>query len=87
MFIWLTLPPCDDFSLAQAAIENNVAVVPSTVFYQQGMPVTPALRLNFTNASIDELAIAVDRLVEVINAECTPNFQPSENLDLNAIAS
>lgn len=87
MFIWLTLPPCDDFSLAQAAIENSVAVVPSTVFYQQGMPVTPALRLNFTNASIDELAIAVDRLVEVINAECTPNFQPSENLDLNAIAS
>ena len=70
MFIWVTLPPCDDFALAQAAIDNNVAVVPSSVFYQQGEKVTPALRLNFTNASVEELAIAVDRLVAVISAEC-----------------
>lgn len=30
----------------------------------------PGLRLNFTCASIDELAIAADRLVAVINDRC-----------------
>ncbi|KMT65772.1 PLP-dependent aminotransferase family protein [Catenovulum maritimum] len=71
MFVWLTIPDCDVFDLAKAALENNVAVVPSSVFYQQGAKITPALRLNFTNASEAELALAVDRLVEVINAKCT----------------
>ncbi len=70
MFIWLTLPECDDFALAKAAIDNNVAVVPSSVFYQKGQKITPALRLNFTNASVEDLAIAVDRLVAVIKSEC-----------------
>lgn len=70
MFIWLTLPECDDFVLAKAALKNKVAVVPSTVFYQQGEKVTPALRLNFTNATVEELVEAVDRLVTVIKAEC-----------------
>jgi DNA-binding transcriptional MocR family regulator len=70
MFIWLTLPQCDDFSLAKAAIENNVAVVPSSVFYQQGEKVTPAVRLNFTNANEADLSIAVDRLVTAIQGQC-----------------
>lgn len=70
MFIWVTLPACDDFSLAQAAINNNVAVVPSSVFYQQGEEIKPALRLNFTNANEEELSVAVDRLVAVIKQEC-----------------
>lgn len=71
MFIWLTLPPCDDIALAKAAMQNNVAVVPSSVFYQKGEAVTPGLRLNFTNASRDELITAVDRLVTVIKSRCT----------------
>lgn len=70
MFIWLTLPECDDFALAKAALKNKVAVVPSSVFYKQGEKVTPALRLNFTNATTEELVVAVDRLVAVIKAEC-----------------
>ncbi|OEF28110.1 PLP-dependent aminotransferase family protein [Vibrio rumoiensis] len=70
MFIWVTVPECDDFALAKAALKNKVAVVPSTVFYQQGEKITPALRLNFTNATVEELAEAVDRLVTVIKAEC-----------------
>lgn len=70
MFIWLTLPPCDDFALAKQALTHKVAVVPSSVFYKQGEKVTPALRLNFTNATSEELVIAVDRLVEVIKQQC-----------------
>ncbi|HBV76894.1 MULTISPECIES: aminotransferase-like domain-containing protein [Vibrio] len=70
MFIWVTVPECDDFALAKAALKNKVAVVPSTVFYQQGEKITPALRLNFTNATVEELAEAVDRLVTVIKSEC-----------------
>ena len=70
MFIWVRLPACDDFALAKAAIENNVAVVPSSVFYQ-GSEIRPsALRLNFTNATEAELVIAVDRLVVVIKSVC-----------------
>lgn len=72
MFIWLTVPDCNTYQLAQAAIDNNVAVVPSAVFYQQGETVEPALRLNFTNASETELAIAVDRLVTALNEGCKP---------------
>jgi len=66
MFIWLSLPPCDVFALAQAALEQGVAVVPSTVFYQERTGVEPALRLNFTNATAQELGEAIDRLAKVI---------------------
>ncbi len=67
MFIWLTLPPCDVFKLAQRALENGVAVVPGSVFYQGGENEVSALRLNFTNANISELTLAVDRLVIAIS--------------------
>lgn len=69
MFIWLTLPNCDDFALAKAALNNKVAVVPSSVFYQQGQKTQAALRLNFTNANEENLSEAVDRLVYVINQQ------------------
>ncbi len=67
MFIWLSLPACDTYKLAKAAIDNNVAVVPSAVFYRQGETIYPAVRLNFTNAAEAELETAVDRLVTAIN--------------------
>ena len=63
MFIWLTLPDCDVVKLAQRALENGVAVVPGSVFYQTGEKQVAALRLNFTNANMSELTLAVDRLV------------------------
>jgi len=66
MFIWLSLPACDVDALAQAALENGVAVVPSTVFYQERSDVAPALRLNFTNATEQELGEAIDRLATVM---------------------
>lgn len=63
MFVWLTLPECDSFKLATQLLENKVAVVPSSVFYPAGSKAFPALRLNFTNATEQELTIAVERLV------------------------
>jgi len=66
MFIWLTLPACDVVKLAARALENGVAVVPGSVFYQTGEKQVAALRLNFTNANLDELTIAVDRLVNAM---------------------
>lgn len=70
MFLWLSLPKCDVYALAQSALEHGVAVVPSTVFYQERGEVAPALRLNFTNATEDELSDAVDRLAKVLQLHC-----------------
>jgi len=70
MFLWLSLPQCDVYALAQAALEEGVAVVPSTVFYQQRGDVAPALRLNFTNATQTQLSDAIDRLAKVISDFC-----------------
>jgi len=70
MFIWLSLPECDVDALAKSALANGVAVVPSSVFYQGIEGSTHALRLNFTNATIEELNEATDRLVSVIKIHC-----------------
>lgn len=68
MFIWLLLPDCNIDLIAKSALEHGVAVVPSTVFYQNQKDAIPALRLNFTNATIENLGVAIDRLANVINA-------------------
>ena len=70
MFIWLVLPECDVDCLAKSALESGVAVVPSSVFFQDRSNVTPALRLNFTNATIEELDSAIERLAIVIKQHC-----------------
>lgn len=62
MFIWLTVPNCDTLQLANTALKNGVAVVPSCVFYQPQENHLSALRLNFTHASEEELTLAVKRL-------------------------
>ncbi|WP_295893630.1 PLP-dependent aminotransferase family protein [uncultured Vibrio sp.] len=66
MFIWVTLPACDTFKLAQELLGNNVAVVPSPVFYPTPDEAPSAMRLNFTNASAEELLIAVQRIADVL---------------------
>ncbi|NNN44532.1 MULTISPECIES: PLP-dependent aminotransferase family protein [Vibrio] len=66
MFIWLTLPPCDTFALAQRLLAEGVAVVPSPVFYPDPDHAPAALRLNFTNSTEQELTKAVQRLVSVL---------------------
>ena len=62
MFVWVTLPNCDTFELAKELLKDGVAVVPSPVFYPQPEAAKAALRLNFTNATNDELADAISRL-------------------------
>ncbi|WP_076590180.1 PLP-dependent aminotransferase family protein [Vibrio ostreicida] len=67
MFIWLTLPPCDTFAVAKLLLKQGVAVVPSPVFYPDANQARAALRLNFTNATPQELKIAIERLVAGLN--------------------
>lgn len=66
MFIWVTLPQCDTFELAKKLLANNVAVVPSPVFYPAPETAPSAMRLNFTNATSEELVIAVKRIAKVL---------------------
>lgn len=66
MFIWLELPECNVDDLAKQMLAVGVAVVPSSVFYQSAEGTKPAFRLNFTNACHADLAIAVTRLVQVL---------------------
>ncbi len=70
MFVWLTLPECDVDALAKSALENGVAVVPSSVFYHDRTCQKSALRLNFTNANKQALGVAVERLALVIKNYC-----------------
>ena len=70
MFLWLLLPECNVDALAKAALASGVAVVPSSVFYQETNCTTSALRLNFTNANTEELKEAVKRLAKVIKEYC-----------------
>ncbi|USH05458.1 PLP-dependent aminotransferase family protein [Grimontia kaedaensis] len=64
MFVWVTLPTCDTFELAKELLKEGVAVVPSPVFYPQPEAAQAALRLNFTNATKDELVMAISRLAD-----------------------
>ncbi|MEF1311105.1 PLP-dependent aminotransferase family protein [Vibrio mytili] len=66
MFVWLEIPECDTFELAKSLLANGVAVVPSPVFYPEGSEEKAALRLNFTNATPEELVVAVTRLAQVL---------------------
>jgi len=66
MFVWLKVPAGDPMAIAKAALENGVAIVPSTVFYtldavNEGK-VESAFRLSFSHANHEQLATAVERL-------------------------
>ncbi|SHO55161.1 aminotransferase-like domain-containing protein [Vibrio quintilis] len=68
MFVWLKLPECDPFKLATQLLTQGVAVVPSPVFYPPGSTeIKPALRLNFTNSTPEELTKAVSCLAETLS--------------------
>ncbi|WPC75305.1 aminotransferase-like domain-containing protein [Vibrio porteresiae] len=77
MFVWVTLPQCDTFALAKTLLANQVAVVPSPVFYPPSSQAPSALRLNFTNANPEELVTAVQRIAKVLNETYRVN-QPHE---------
>ncbi len=62
MFVWLKLPDIDPMVLANMLIKRGVAVVPSSVFYNEEHKVPPALRLNFTHSSLANFEVAIDKL-------------------------
>ncbi|MGX9416842.1 aminotransferase-like domain-containing protein [Vibrio sp. WJH972] len=66
MFVWVTLPPCDPFEFARTMLEQHIAIVPSPVFYPDSYNADPAIRLNYTNASSEELNTAVQRVAETL---------------------
>jgi len=69
MFIWLTLPAdCDSLTLAQRALEKQVAVVPGAAFELPGNSSQNALRLNFTHLQPAQLTEAVSRLAACISS-------------------
>lgn len=68
MFVWMSLPDCNSFSFAQRLLARKVAVVPSTVFYHQNTQEKSALRLNYTNASDNEITQAVEQLALEVKA-------------------
>ena len=66
MFIWLTLPDCDVYAVARAAIENGVAVVPSTEFYSDKTEKAAALRINFSYNTPEKIEEGIRRLGDVL---------------------
>ncbi len=66
MFIWLTLDKINTMTLAKIALAQRVAIVPSQVFYPHGAKKNSAIRLNFTHASPEHLALGAQRLQDAI---------------------
>lgn len=62
MFLWLDLPKMNVMSLAERALKQGVAVVPSNVFYSTDRTPPAALRLNFSHSSATQLEVGVERL-------------------------
>ena len=64
MFFWIKFDDkVDTMKLFDVAIKNNIAFVPGSVFYKKHQP-TPYARLNFTNATIEDIEIGIKRLKE-----------------------
>lgn len=63
LFLWVTLPSetnCE--RLFQAAIKQNVAFVPGDCFFPRGENTGSHMRLNFSNASPDQIREGIRRL-------------------------
>ena len=67
MFVWLSIPNCDTSALARRAIENGVAVVPSSEFYLDTEVHSSALRINFSHNPPNVLREGINRLKCVLS--------------------
>lgn len=66
LFLWVTLPvACDTTKLLASAVQNKVAYVPGTPFYPLGGGHN-TLRLNFSNATHEQIDLGMRRLGESI---------------------
>ena len=66
MFVWATLKDGrDSMEVFNEVIKENVAFVPGGVFYPKAQS-SSSMRLNFTNASLEEIEEGVKRMAKVI---------------------
>ena len=66
MFIWVTLPDgCSSMEVFEQALKEKVAVLPGMPFYVDGGG-TNTLRLNFSNATDENITTGITRLAQVI---------------------
>ncbi|MBN2542142.1 PLP-dependent aminotransferase family protein [bacterium] len=71
MFIWAEGPEnVDTYKMYHKAVDCNIAFVPGKCFYPYPEQGNVSMRLNYTNATEEELDIAIKRLAEVIKEEC-----------------
>lgn len=68
MFIWIELPPhIDTVALLDTAIaEEQVAFIPGHAFAHSGCVATHCMRLNFSNASVEQIEDGIERLGRVV---------------------
>jgi 2-aminoadipate transaminase len=66
LFLWITLPDrINTNTILELAVEKKVAFVPGSPFFPNGGGEN-SLRLNFSNASEDDIMEGMSRLGEVI---------------------
>jgi 2-aminoadipate transaminase len=70
MFVWVTLPKgCSSMAVFENALLENVAVLPGFPFYIDGGG-KDTLRLNFSNATEENIVAGMSRLAKVIGSLC-----------------
>ncbi|MFA4859884.1 PLP-dependent aminotransferase family protein [Methanoregula sp.] len=70
MFIWVTLPESvSSMAVFDAAIKENVAVLPGSPFYIDGGG-NNTLRINFSNSTEEKIRTGIERLASVIKKQC-----------------
>ncbi len=68
MFLWLSVNNIDSDLIAARALDNNIAIVPGSVFYpEQSSKRSNKIRLNFSHSNPTLLTEGVKRLAGVIN--------------------
>ncbi len=67
MFLWVTVPDVDTTELLRISAESKVVFVPGVNFYP-GRNVHDGMRLNFSNASEENIRLGVERLSRAIRA-------------------
>lgn len=73
LFLWGILPEeMDAKQLFKAAIEQNVAFVPGEYFYARGGGLN-TMRLNFSNATPENIRLGIERLGRVIKEQMSMN--------------
>lgn len=69
LFLWVTLPDgMNSAELLEKAVKENVAFVPGSPFYAHGGGEN-TLRINFSNATSEQIRLGIERLARVIRAE------------------